>query len=38
MNNRFEVTYSATDIPLTKTIVEATGVSQAESIHRSMYG
>lgn len=35
---RFEITYSASGIPLTKTVVEAFDAPAAQNIHRSMYG
>jgi len=35
---RFEITYSASKIPLTKTIIEANDHSAAKNIHESMYG
>ena len=35
---RFEITYSASGIPLTKSVVEAIDIPAAENIHESMYG
>jgi len=35
---RFEITYSASGIPLTKTVVEAINAPAAKNIHKSMYG
>ena len=35
---RFEITYSASGIPLTKTVVEAFDAHAAQNIHKSMYG
>ena len=35
---RFEITYSASGIPLTKTVVEAIDIPAAQNIHKSMYG
>ena len=35
---RFEITYTASGIPLTKSVVEAIDKTTKKNIHKSMYG